>query len=138
MADPLSVTASIIAVLQLSSHVFQYLREVKGGTRARMLLHDELRNTISILEMLNYRIDDAEHGEPWTDSLLTLGSQHGPLDQFADTLRLLIKKLEPATKLKRTTIQLTWPFSEKDVKDLLGSLERQKTMFTLALQDASM
>jgi hypothetical protein len=36
MADPLSITASIIAVLQLTSVVAQYLKDIKGGFGDRL------------------------------------------------------------------------------------------------------
>jgi hypothetical protein len=59
MTDPLSVTASIIAVLQLSSTVLRYLVNVKNASADRKSLIREISSTHGILSTLNKTVDDA-------------------------------------------------------------------------------
>lgn len=60
MSDPLSVTASVIAVLQLAATATQYLKDVKHGSADRTKLRDELRSATCLLEMLRDRLDDSD------------------------------------------------------------------------------
>jgi hypothetical protein len=67
MADPLSVTASIIAVLQLSSTVLRYLVDVKDTSADRKSLICEISSTRGILSTLNETVDDARvSDETWS------------------------------------------------------------------------
>ena len=49
MADPLSISASIIAVLQLTSIVAQYLQDVQGASNERQRLLDEVSSVSGML-----------------------------------------------------------------------------------------
>jgi len=69
MADPLSVTASIITVLDLAAKVTSYLKDVKGGAEERLRLRDELRNTVTLLHMLKDRTEDVEYQGTWAPSI---------------------------------------------------------------------
>jgi hypothetical protein len=90
MSDPLSITASIIAVLQLTNAVVSFLKDVKGGSEDRVRLQDEIWSTISLLEMLKYRVEEAETGD---------GNAHwGPKLSLVDPLNRLehlLEKLRP-------------------------------------------
>lgn len=47
----------------------------------------------------------------------------------------LIKRLEPASGMKKATKAIFRPLRKEDVKDVLDTIERQKTLFILALQN---
>lgn len=134
MADPLSITASIIAVLQLTTTVTGYLKDAQGGSDERLRLRDEIRNTVCVLEMLKDRAEEAELQDKWAQSLRSLNSQNGPLTQFSETLELLVSKLAPKDRLRQIVQTLKWPLDKTEFVSVLNSLERQKTLFTLALQ----
>jgi len=136
MSDPLSITASIIAVLQLTATATQYLKDVKGGLEDRVRMRDEIRSTICLLEMLKDRAEDVEEGELsyWMGRL----DVSGPLAQLKKALEKLVFKLAPAGRLRKATRGLTWPFDKKEVDELLSMIERQKTFFVLALQNEHM
>jgi hypothetical protein len=53
MADPLSTTASIIAVLQLGATVVTYLYFLHGATEERQKLTHEIEAVTTILSALN-------------------------------------------------------------------------------------
>ena len=138
MSDPLSITASLIAVLKLSAEATKYLKEVKHGSADRVRLRDELRNATCLLEMLKDRIEDSEDAssqalKPAAFSSLTAAD--GPLALFKHLLEEVIAKLVPRDRLKRIAQPITWPFDKKDVSGLLDSLERLKSHLTLIMQN---
>lgn len=143
MADPLSISASIIAVLQLTSVVAKYLKDVKGGAGDRLRLREEIRSAVALLEMLKDRIeddDDEDEGDggdmsAWRDSVQQLAVSDGPLDQFKKSLERLVKKLVPTGTFQNLKKSLAWPFDKKDVDENLRSIERQKSLFSLALEN---
>jgi hypothetical protein len=125
MADPLGVTASIVAVLDLAVKVTQYVNDVRGGSEDRLKLRDELRNTIYLLEILKDRTEDIDLKDTWAASIRSLGSPNGPLDQFRTTPESLVEKLAPPGKSKQTLQTLKWPFDKGHVVGLLNAIERQ-------------
>ncbi|KAK4986180.1 hypothetical protein LTR50_005472 [Elasticomyces elasticus] len=135
MGDPLSATASIVSILQLATAVTGYLKDVKGGSGDRQRLRDEIRSTVCLLEMLKDRIEDAEAGETRFTAIESLNTPCGPLDQFKQTLDTLVSKLAPASRIKQKTQMLQWPFDKKDISSLMATIERQKSLFNLALQN---
>ena len=133
MSDPLSITASIIAVLQLTNAVVSFLKDIKGGSEDRVRLRDEIWSTISLLEMLKYRVEEAETGDMhsrWDQKL----SLVGPLNQLKHLLERLVSKLAPANRLERTIQKIMWPFDKNELKEILLTIERQKALFSLAIQ----
>jgi hypothetical protein len=133
MSDPLSITASIIAVLQLTNAVVSFLKDIKGGSEDRVRLRDEIWSTISLLEMLKYRVEEAETGDRhsrWDQKL----SLVGPLNQLKHLLEKLVSKLAPANRLERTIQKIMWPFDKNELKEILLTIERQKALFSLAIQ----
>src|SRR5271170_7609968 len=88
--DPLSVTASIIAVLQLGSTVLKYLGDVKDATRDCKSIIDEISSTRGILSALNETVGDAtDSGETWSATIRALGEPDGPLVMLKNTLQQL-------------------------------------------------
>jgi hypothetical protein len=56
--DPLSVTASIIALLQLSAQVLEYLNHVKNASKDRAQCEIEISNLYSLLVNLRFRLEE--------------------------------------------------------------------------------
>ena len=63
--DPLSVTASIIAVLQLSGKVLGYLNDVKGASQDRAKCAVEASNVHSLLLNLRFCLEEGSANTPW-------------------------------------------------------------------------
>ncbi|RFU72749.1 serine threonine- kinase chk2 [Trichoderma arundinaceum] len=140
MSDPLSVSTSILAVLQLAATVTRYLKDIKNGSTDRTRLRDELRSTVCLLEMLQDRLEDADDifdggGALMPQSINTLSGPDGPLHLFGQVLEEVIAELAPQDKLRRLAKPFTWPFDKKKVAELLASLERLKSHFNLVLQN---
>ena len=138
MTDPLSVTASLIAVLQLSAEATKYLKEIRHGSADRVRLRDELRNATCLLEMLKDRTEDPEDEvnqalKPSAVSSLT--APDGPLASFKRLLEDIVAKIVPQDRLRIFAQPFVWPFNKRDISDMLDALERLKSHFTLIMQN---
>jgi hypothetical protein len=122
---------SIITLVQFTGTVIGYINDVKGASEERKRILDELSSTHYLLFLLK---DKAEAKE-WGDTIKSLAIPKGPLEQFKDALERLASKLAPAEGLKKVGRALTWPFQKDDVKYILSTIERQKSLFSLALQN---
>jgi hypothetical protein len=135
MADPLSISASIIAVLQLTSTVVGYLNDVKDASEERLRIRDEITSASFLLYMLRDRAEQASLGEAWLSTVRSLSVPKGPLEQFKRALEQLAARLAPVNKLRKFGKALKWPFQREEIKDILSTIERQKSLFDLALQN---
>lgn len=142
MADPLSITASIIAILDLSSGVLKYLHEVKDAPKERVRLRDDLSSAYLALSMLKERLEETEKDTSSLSSIQLLGGQDGPINRFKRLLEPLSAKLMPKDGKMKTVREagraIAWPFESQEVKAMLNEMERQKSLFHLALQNDSL
>ena len=137
--DPLSVSASITALLQLASTVIQYLNGVKGASEDRRRILSELANVTGILYVLQDQADQAKQDHQWSSTLQSLNLPEGPLGQFRSALERLSSKLAPpTTSLKRLGKAIVWPFQKEEIREILDSIERQKALLNLARQNDHM
>ncbi|KAL8838546.1 MAG: hypothetical protein Q9170_002088 [Blastenia crenularia] len=137
MADPLSASSGIITILDLASSVVQYLKAVKDASDDRRKLILEIGSITGFLYLLK---DSAEASSaPATSTTLqSLCIPQGPLAQFETALNKIASKLRPTHgSFRRTGRALLWPFQKSEIADILYRIERQKTMFGLALQNDS-
>ena len=121
--DPLSVTASIIAVLQLSSTVLRYLVDVTDASADRKSLIREIGSTRGILSTLNETVDDVRvSDETWSATIRSLKDPDGPLSVLTTTLQQLattLKRSASATGIKKAANSLRWPFKQSEVEKIL-------------------
>ena len=132
--DPLSVTASIIAVLQLSAKVLGYLNDVKDASKDRAKCAVEASNVHSLLLNLRFRLEEGNADAPWYTAVRALGVENGPLDQFKQALEALQAKMTDRGRLKKAGEVLAWKFKKEEVASILGRIERLKTVVEIALQ----
>lgn len=131
--DPLSITASIITILQLSNEVVGYLNDVKNASKDRVKCTVEASNTYSLLVSLRFRLEGSSN-EPWYNAVRALGIENGPLDQFKQALEQLRTRMTGESTLKKVGDALMWKFSKEEVTNILGRIERLKTLVGVALQ----
>lgn len=132
--DPLSVTASVIAVLQLTSAVIQYLNDVKDAPKECQQCVIEASNLLSPLISLRYRAEKAQIGDPWFEQLRKLNVKDGPLDQYKQALELLQAKVEIGDGIQKIKRQLFWKFKKDEVTSILARMERLKSLVSIALE----
>ena len=139
--DPLSVSASIIAILQMTGSVVQYINGVRGSPTERERFLTELNGINIILLQIQDPLEEAEQAaEPgeaarWSETLQSLSQPNSPLKQLEQVLRTLESKLAPACGARGIKKALTWPFQKEEVKELIATIERQKTLLNLARQN---
>ena len=136
--DPLSITASLVAIIQLAATITQSLKEIKSGSEDRIRLREEIRTTSCLLEILHDRVDDADAPGQDLSSIKLLNVPGGPLDHMKNILSKLKKKLAPENRLLKMSQGFSWPLSRRDVNDFLDIIERQKNTFSLAIQNDNM
>jgi hypothetical protein len=132
--DPLSVTASIIAILQLSNKVIGYLNDVKDASKDRAKCAIEASNLHSLLTNLRFRLE-GDVQDDWFTAIKALNVENGPLDQFKGALILLQDKMTMGRgRLEHISKSLVWKFKKEEIDHILQSIERLKTLVGIALQ----
>src|SRR5271170_6274610 len=125
MADPLSMTASVIAVVEISnsviSHCYQYV------TKAYNAQNDVLR-LINVVSSLKDILDDLDtqmktKGDKPESHLHRLDP---PLKTCKQLLERIYSKLSVVPEKVNFKGKLKWPFKEKEIKDILERIEKQK------------
>lgn len=132
--DPLSTTASIIAILQLSNKVLGYLNDVKDASKDRAKCAIEASNLHSLLLNLRFRLEEGSADKPWYTAVRAFAVENGPLDQFKQALELLQTKTTEGGRLKKTSEALVWKFKKEEIASILGRMERLKSLVEIALQ----
>ena len=133
--DPLSVTASIIAVLQLTGTLIGYLNDVRNASSEQRNVAIEASNLYGLLTSLRYRIEAVQSvDDPWLQQVKMLGLENGPLDQLKDTLETLVGKVGLSSR-KRDQIKsaLTWQWTKSEADQALQRMERLKSLINCAL-----
>ncbi|KAH7061025.1 ankyrin repeat domain-containing protein [Paraphoma chrysanthemicola] len=128
--DPLSATASIISILQLSSKVLGYLNDVKDASKDRAKCAIEASHLNSLLTALRFRLEEGDSNTPWYTAVRALATENGPLDQFKLALEQLQSKITGGGKSNA----FMWKFKKEEVVSILGRIERLKTLVEVAMQ----
>lgn len=138
MADPLSITAGIIAVLQLTTTAVQYLNDVKDAPAERHRILIEVSTLSGFLLTLKALAESMQTNDLQASALRSLNVPDGPLEQIKSALERLLSTIKPARGLQRVSTSLTWTLKKTDVNNILASIERQKVLFLLAMQNDHM
>ncbi|KAL8647369.1 MAG: hypothetical protein Q9226_006457 [Calogaya cf. arnoldii] len=148
MAEPLSFTASIIAVLQLTQSVlsvcYDYSAALKGSSWELTKVKDELQGFRTVLQALEPLMREAESSSPTPNARLptldALCTPGGALQSCLADLEYLEKKLKgPAwsdefgPRRKALLQSLRWPLQEADTRRILERLARFRSTLALAL-----
>lgn len=133
MTDPLSVAASITALLGLTTSLVKYINDTVNASDDKKKLSAEIRDTTVVLATLQELVQP--HAQE--DLLPAAGS----LEALARIMASLEKALVPLRARlnsdRRSKIKggLAWPFHEKEVRETLAAVERHKMSLSLTLQD---
>ncbi|CAN9193849.1 unnamed protein product [Alternaria alternata] len=132
--DPLSATASVIAILQLSAKVLSYLNDVKDTSKGRAQCAIEASNLHNLLTNLRFRLEEGHGHQSWFSAVQALAVENGPLDQFKQALEILQAKMTDGGRLEKVKEVLVWKFKKEEVDAILARMERLKTLVEIALQ----
>lgn len=147
--DPLSITASLIAVLQISgaliSTLYEYRASVKSASADAARIISELNGLRGVLESLLQAVEkesgNVSGGDVSGSRLATFQAlakpvgelEHCNADLEAVNLKLGGDGAGSASGWRKVKRALEWPFKEKDVEKLLQSVQRAKSTMHLAL-----
>lgn len=132
MAEPISISASIVTLVQMSVAVVRYLGDVKYHPHYVSRLRIEIDSLQSVLLPALQHLEWSEDGNPAPGRLIK--AQNGPLQELRVMLEDLEKRLEPTAGLRKVQKAVTWPFRKSEVSDIVDAIERQKSLFKLTLQ----
>lgn len=127
--EPLGAAASIAGLIHITLKIGIYIKDVSGATKARGQLRIAVRGCGNLLQQLLDEAEDAEPGSGWTETIKALEGPGTPIDRLSVSLGLVQAKLEG----KGFRSSLKWPFTEKEVTELLSAIEREKALLNLAL-----
>ena len=133
--DPLSMTASIIATIQLASTVAGYLNTIHGATDDQARLTIEATSALTLLTAMRYRVESVAPSDPWFAHVRVLGIENGLIDQFKNALERIRSKIEPGRGIEKAMKTLMWPLKRAEVAEILLLIERLKTSINLALSN---
>lgn len=117
--EALGAAASVIAVLQLSTSVIEYINAASGATKERRELRGEIRACIQILQELKDEAGDSEEGQRWQSTINALEEPGAPLGRLWAVLTIMAVKLQPKRGLKKIVGSLKWPFEEKELGKMI-------------------
>jgi hypothetical protein len=132
--DGLSAAASIIAVLQITGSVIEYLNAVKDAPKECQQCTIEASHLQSLLMNLRYRLEQGQTGDPWFTAVRALSIENGPLDQYKQVLELLLSRVEIQDGVQKVKRLLLWKFKNEEVATILSRMERLKNLVNIALQ----
>ena len=129
------MTASIIAILQLTANLTGYINDVRHATTEQAKVAVEASTLYSLLTSLRFRVEAARSDDPWFNQVKMLGTQNGPLDQFKDVLERMVGQISPSRKRDRIKSALTWKFTKSEIENALKRMERLKSLINCALTE---
>jgi hypothetical protein len=132
--DPLSITASVIAIIQLTGTVVSYLNDVKDAPKDCKDIKVEAANLYSLLIQLQCRLEQDDLNLPWYATMQSLAVFGGPLDQYLEALKQLESKVVVNGGARKVRGALLWTFSKKAVAKILNRMERLKSLLAVALE----
>ena len=132
--DPLSISASIVALFQLTGSIFSFLSSVKNASSEQNKLRDEVITVTGLLKALEMRLEGMKVDD---EGFLTIRAldEGGALDQCRESLEELIGKTDndKISGIEKLGRNFTWHFGKTEVNKTLMSVERLKTLLNLAL-----
>ena len=128
--DPLSVTASIVAVLQATKELIDYLNDVRGASEEQKEIAKEASNIYAFLQNVRNRVERANTQDPWFDRVRSLTASGGLLKQLEDVLSKMVERIRGRNQLGRA---FKWPFNKKEVREALERIERLKSSISAEL-----
>lgn len=133
--DPVSITVSIINLIDTSYRLCDFISDVKDGGKERMKLLKEVSNLCCALDTPMERFN-----APQADTSLlsrTLGKDDGPIQQCEAIINSLTKTLTSSKHVAgRVLQQLKWTFDKREVLQAVDQLHRIQATITQAVQQA--
>lgn len=140
--DPLSITASLLGVvdvaLRTTTALAKYAGDTKNASSDRKLLAEETLFLSKLLQRLRDRAKKARSDETWLADHKDIVRQfEAAYDDLAMTLRIdaVTGQIKQESKLRAARTMLTWSFSKSEIYSLLERITRLQQHANLLLVD---
>jgi hypothetical protein len=139
MADPLSITASIIAVVQATDYVITSCQTYVGRVKNAAADIDKVFKEASLLKGIFLNLQELAQEDPDNERLKDLIGPGGPVAICNEALSAIHAKLQAQASQARltTTRRLLWPFESKKLDEILERIREQKPNLVLSLETDS-
>ncbi len=127
------MTASIVAILQLTTTLTGYINDVRHATAEQAKVAVEASNLYCLLTSLRYQVEAVRSDNPWFNQVRILGIHDGPLDQFKDVLERMVGLISSSRKRDQIKSALMWNFTKSEIENALKQMERLKSFINCAL-----
>jgi len=131
--DPLSIAASISALLQLTTALTGYINDVRNVTSDQKKVAVEASNLYGLLTNLRFRVVEAQADDVWFNQVKLLGADNGPLAQLKCILEKIVEQITISRRRDLVKSALTWKWTKFEINETLNQMERLKTLITIAL-----
>ncbi|KAF1937062.1 hypothetical protein EJ02DRAFT_357676 [Clathrospora elynae] len=131
--DGLSAAASIWSLVQATGALIKYFNAAKSAPKDMSNIQRELSILNSLLITLinlKFHFENSETSREWNSVIRTLGVEHGPFAECADTMAQLNEKVSSKKGFRAIA---TWAFIKDDVHEMLDKIARLKTTINLIL-----
>jgi hypothetical protein len=135
MAEALGLASSALALAKLTSQIAGYVVSVQGASAERKRFLSDLRQCEFFLYRLHDEVADVDEGNQWSGTAEALQRPQA-LEPLKEALFFAREKLVPSGgRLKRAVKVLKWPFESKELDRIMATIDRQRNLIELALQN---
>src|SRR5258708_956805 len=121
MADPISVTASIVAVMQATMALVDFLRSLRGTSKE---VKSMLKDLLALQKVLGEAMELSHRPRGQLPGPTVLSTSGTPLKECLTELEKLRKKLIPVNNLDKTLKAVVWRFQQAEINNILTKIER--------------
>ncbi|KAM3425894.1 hypothetical protein NHJ13734_009832 [Beauveria thailandica] len=132
--DGISGAAAVLSLVELAGKTASYVKQVKDAPQEKQQLLQLLIQSRGLLRTLGDLIEFIED-ESWASTIRNLASLDGPFAQYQAILKQIASRLDirdDGSRVQRIMNRLKWPFSHKEVEEMMTVLEKLKSIFLLA------
>jgi hypothetical protein len=132
--DPVTAIGLVATVAQLISSTTQvigFINDARHATKESIQFAQEAYHILGLLLQLRSHVEDPQTPRAWYLGVTPLTSYLDSLDKLLNELAM---KLLPLSKTQKYTQKLFWTKNKKEVIELLGKIERLKTLIGLAVE----
>ncbi|KAK5705823.1 hypothetical protein LTR17_021334 [Elasticomyces elasticus] len=137
MADPLSITASVIAVIQITSKVvslcYDYRAGLKNGPKEIKQFTDEIVSFRDSLESISKLVEAEDEASTQLSTISLFTKADGILFTCQSEMTELENDLKPASGIRGVARSLKWPYARAQTEKRVERLGWLKSSLTLAL-----
>jgi hypothetical protein len=131
--DPLSIAASTIAILQLTTKVIVCLGDARDASTDRDQFIFEAKNLSLLLVTLVSHIDEGSN-EPWHEKVQALGGRDELIYQYRVALEHLKDKISKGHGILKMKKSLLWKYIKDEANRIMSRIERLNSLVHIALQ----